>query len=73
LREVCRWQNERVPGLGIEIARAVEAAISAAARNPDGIKRSKARCVAQWPLRLLETRGGCAAARLAASVVKYPG
>jgi plasmid stabilization system protein ParE len=36
VRQVCRWQNERVPGLGTEFVRAVEAAISAAARNPDG-------------------------------------
>lgn len=36
VREACRWYDERVPGLGTEFARAVDAAISAAARNPDG-------------------------------------
>ncbi|GAB4479395.1 MAG: type II toxin-antitoxin system RelE/ParE family toxin [Burkholderiaceae bacterium] len=35
VREACRWYDERVPGLGTEFARAVDAAISAAARRPD--------------------------------------
>jgi plasmid stabilization system protein ParE len=35
MREACRWYDERVPGLGTEFGRAVDAAISAAARRPD--------------------------------------